>query len=276
MNDVTKDLLEALKIVTSQLERVGDTRRHKDGEFIDLGRAAIARAEAALDSSDDTPPSTEERRLRRMLCRQRHGVSAYMDDGEATFGGDEFQRPTDYLRESLDSIEQAWIEAGRKLVAQAEPQPDADGAWKASVIDQLIIAHILTAEHANDPLKAVQDLLAFESEIAIDPRVSSAAARLVDQARAEERRLLMGENDRLRMLAATAEKWRGLATAKFGDGRTVQEIQREAAEEEREACAKVCDDLEREGFHYETYDGWEEVPAEACHCAAAIRARGQK
>jgi len=46
--DVTKDLLEALKIVTSQLERVGDTRRHKDGEFIDLGRAAIARAEAAL------------------------------------------------------------------------------------------------------------------------------------------------------------------------------------------------------------------------------------
>jgi len=48
MIDVTKDLLEALKIVTSQLERVGDTRRHKDGEFIDLGRAAIARAEAEL------------------------------------------------------------------------------------------------------------------------------------------------------------------------------------------------------------------------------------
>ena len=48
MNDVTKDLLKALKIVTSQLERVGDTRKHKDGEFIDLGREAIARAEAAL------------------------------------------------------------------------------------------------------------------------------------------------------------------------------------------------------------------------------------
>jgi len=117
MDEVTKDLLEALKIVTSQLERVGDTRRHKDGEFIDLGREAIARAEAAM----------------------------------------------------------------------AEPQPDADGAWKASVIDQLIIAHILTAEHANDPLKAVQDLLAFESEIAIDPRVSKEAARLVEQAKAEER-----------------------------------------------------------------------------------------
>ena len=45
------------------------------------------------------------------------------------------------------------------------------------------------------------------------------------------------------------------------------------AANEREACAKVCDELEQNGFHFETYDGWDEVPAEACHCAAAIRAR---
>jgi len=62
-----------------------------------------------------------------------------------------------------------------------------DGPWKSAVIDQLVIAHILTAEHETDPRKAVQDLLAFESDIAIDPRVSKAAARLVEQARAEER-----------------------------------------------------------------------------------------
>ena len=117
MNDVTKDLLKALKIVTSQLERVGDTRKHKDGEFIDLGREAIARAEAAL----------------------------------------------------------------------AEPQPDADGPWKSAVIDQLVIAHILTAEHESDPLKAIQDLLAYHADIAVDPRVSGAAAKLVEQAKAEER-----------------------------------------------------------------------------------------
>jgi len=85
------------------------------------------------------------------------------------------------------SVSKAMAAIARAEAAMAEPQPDADGAWKASVIDQLIIAHILTAEHANDPLKAVQDLLAFESEIAIDPRVSKAAARLVEQARAEER-----------------------------------------------------------------------------------------
>lgn len=124
MDEVTKDLLEALRDIQAVASWGADIDPQR---AVRIARAAIARAEAALDSSDDTPPSTEERRLRRMLCRQRHGVSAYMDDGEATFGGDEFQRPTDYLRESLDSIEQAWIEAGRKQVAQAEPRPDADG-----------------------------------------------------------------------------------------------------------------------------------------------------
>ena len=62
-----------------------------------------------------------------------------------------------------------------------------DGPWKAAVIDQLVIAHILTAEHESDPLKAIQDLLAYHADIAVDPRVSGAAATLVEQAKAEER-----------------------------------------------------------------------------------------
>lgn len=143
--------------------------------------AAIARAESALDHSADIHSSVDERRLRRMLCLHRHGASAYMDDGEATFGGDKFQRTMDYLRESLDSIEQAWIEAGLKQAALAELQPAADGAWKSAVIDQLVIAHILTAEHESDPLKAIQDLLAYHADIAVDPRVSGAAAKLVER-----------------------------------------------------------------------------------------------
>ena len=268
--DVTKELLEALK---GLLVRVADDEEYGPDHAVTIARAAIARAEAALSSSDDTPPSAEERRLRRMLCRQRHGLSAYMDDGEATFGGDEFQRPTDYLRESLDSIEQAWIEAGRKQVAQAEPQPDAgliarddviqmareagvvpaspflsvrpadldaierfaalvleadDGPWKAAVIDQLIIAHTLTAEHESDPLKAIQDLLAYNSDIAVDPRVSGAAAKLVEQAKAEE----------------------------------------------REACAKVCEKPRTTPLAMtEWCQGYDSASR---NIAAAIRARGQK
>jgi hypothetical protein len=35
-------------------------------------------------------------------------------------------------------------------------------------------------------------------------------------------------------------------------------------------CKAICDQLERDGWHYETYDGWEEVPAEACHCAGEL------
>lgn len=64
---------------------------------------------------------------------------------------------------------------------------EAVAPWKSAVIDQLVIAHILTAEHESDPLKAIQDLLAYHSDIAVDPRVSGAAAKLVEQAKAEER-----------------------------------------------------------------------------------------
>ena len=74
------------------------------------------------------------------------------------------------------------LERFATLVLEAD-----DGPWKAAVIDQLVIAHILTAEHESDPLKALQDLLAYHTEIAVDPRVSGAAAKLVEQAKAEER-----------------------------------------------------------------------------------------
>ena len=84
--------------------------------------AAAFEAGYTLVRADGMPFSKEERRLRRMLCAQRHGVLAYMDDGEASWGGDEFQRPTDYMRESLDEIERAWREAGLKR-ASAELAP---------------------------------------------------------------------------------------------------------------------------------------------------------
>lgn len=120
--DVTKDLLDALKGLMALSDHRVDLR-----DQAKAARSAIAAAEAALSSSDDTPPSAEERRLRRMLCLRCHGTAAYMDDGEASFGGDEFQRPTDYLRESLDSIEQAWADKTRAEAESAGPQPNADG-----------------------------------------------------------------------------------------------------------------------------------------------------
>lgn len=39
-----RELLEALQAITNQLERIGDTRPHKDGKFIDMARDVIDRA----------------------------------------------------------------------------------------------------------------------------------------------------------------------------------------------------------------------------------------
>jgi len=64
--------------------------------------------------ADGMPASKTERQLRRMMCLQRHAHGAYMDDGEASFGGDQFHRGIDYMRESPASIEKAWREAGLK------------------------------------------------------------------------------------------------------------------------------------------------------------------
>ena len=62
----------------------------------------------------DMPNSQTERHLRRLLCIQRHGTRAYMDDGEASFPGDEYCRSIDYMRETPQAIEQALREAGIK------------------------------------------------------------------------------------------------------------------------------------------------------------------
>lgn len=103
--------------------------------------AKIITKQAIVAETERDALASTERRLRRMLCRQRHGVAAYMDDGEATFGGDEFQRPTDYLRESPDSIEQAWVDAvmkeaastlgdGKPFMRDCELRDDAVGVFK--------------------------------------------------------------------------------------------------------------------------------------------------
>jgi hypothetical protein len=42
------ELLEALQAITDQLERIGDTRPHKDGQFIEAAREAISKARGEL------------------------------------------------------------------------------------------------------------------------------------------------------------------------------------------------------------------------------------
>lgn len=82
---------------------------------------------------------------------------------------------------------------------------------------------------------------------------------------AAERRKHQTDIEAWKAEAATAEKWRGMALDKdpMHPGKVVQEIQREAVEREREACAQVAE--------------WTQCLTSAPdRIAAAIRARSQQ
>jgi hypothetical protein len=106
-----------------------------DRDVADM-EAALAAARAHLEQptepapsmagerADGMPASRTERHLRRMLCAQRHGFKAYMDDGEASWGGGDHHRQIDYMRETPEAIERAWQEAGRAALLQSPTLPD--------------------------------------------------------------------------------------------------------------------------------------------------------
>ena len=98
--------------------------------------------------------------------------------------------------------------------------------------------------------------------------------RFVELATTAERRKHQADIEKWKAEAATAEKWRGLALSKEGDGRCVQRIQQEAAEKEREACAALCDDIVQEEEGNLDRDYSREDTAQ--ELAVLIRARGQQ
>lgn len=100
--------------------------------------------------------------------------------------------------------------------------------------------------------------------------------RMCELAAAAERRKHQADIEAWKAEAATAEKWRGMALAKdpMQPGKAVQEIQREAMEREREACAKVCE-AEKTGADWRIEPEESLADEMADCCAAAIRARSQ-
>lgn len=88
--------------------------------------------------------------------------------------------------------------------------------------------------------------------------------RFAELVAAAERRKHQADIERWKAEAATAEKWRGLALSKDGDGRCVRRVQQEAAEKEREACALLVEK--------KCAENWVSVDK----VAAAIRARSKR
>lgn len=64
------------------------------------------------------------------------------------------------------------------------PPTSARNEWREAVIDALVVNFIYAKEHDDNPRKALNDLLAWEQTVALDPKVSSAAQALIDQGRA--------------------------------------------------------------------------------------------
>jgi hypothetical protein len=99
------------------------------------------------------------------------------------------------------------------------------------------------------------------------------------------------EREKLKHELLTLEKWKGMALAKDGDGRTVQEIEREAREAEREKVAKwmiqrsyatghgdTLEDLLQE-LDWQVADGWNRalmngVKTEREACAKVVEQAG--
>ena len=63
-----------------------------------------------------------------------------------------------------------------------------DGPWKQAVINELVVAHIYQAKHDTDPRRAVQDVISWNVDVALDPLVSGDAQKLIDRGAAEEQK----------------------------------------------------------------------------------------
>lgn len=97
--------------------------------------------------------------------------------------------------------------------------------------------------------------------------------RFAELVAAAERRKHQSDIEHWKAQAAQAEKWRGMAHARHCDSqKVVQEIQREAMELERDACAIACEAHATSVIN----DGKQPAWAIANECAAAIRARGMQ
>lgn len=60
-------------------------------------------------------------------------------------------------------------------------EDETQNQWKRVIIDGLVVCHILNKEHETDPQKALNSLIAWSSDVALDPQVSSNAAALKKQ-----------------------------------------------------------------------------------------------
>ncbi len=71
------------------------------------------------------------------------------------------------------------LDAARRIATITnKAESKLEDGFKRRVIDALICNHILTSEHETNPERALTDLIAWETKIALDPAISSEADQL--------------------------------------------------------------------------------------------------
>lgn len=114
---------------------------------------------------------------------------------------------TSHLTRNVDGVSFTY-EQLVKFVAAIE------GSWKEAVINELIVGHILTAEHEINPRKAVHDAISWNTQLALDPLVSSDAQALIDKSAYNERKrccsIIFGQCDSDTVAQRTVDAiWKG-------------------------------------------------------------------
>lgn len=65
---------------------------------------------------------------------------------------------------------------------QAAINDETQNPWKSAIIDELVVDYIYSAEYEADPRKALADVIEWNVQVALDPRVSADARKLQQDA----------------------------------------------------------------------------------------------
>ena len=62
--------------------------------------------------------------------------------------------------------------------------------WKIALIEELVVIGIYNDSHEGNPKKALHDIICWNVDVALDPKVSIEADNLIQQGRDEMRKLI--------------------------------------------------------------------------------------
>lgn len=102
-----------------------------------------------------------------------------------TMGESDFihARETEFTDDLANTLESRLTELLAADKREAEVHTEAM-RWREAIINELVIAHIYSKEHDDNPRKAIQDAISWNCAVALDPTVSSDAQALVEKGRA--------------------------------------------------------------------------------------------